>query len=163
MSNEKRIKFIPKSTIMKLIFIVLAAFISGTSWSQEEVGPKQAGEEIAKPQDPQEPYTVVDEQAEFPGGREALMKYLTSNLVYPEYAIENYLEGKCYVRFVVSSTGKVSNVSIVKKVPNCPQCDQEAMRVVKAMPDWKPARVEDKVVNSYYHLPVMFKLTKTGK
>jgi protein TonB len=138
---------------MNYALIVLLALLSGTGWSQEEVGPKQAGE---APQVPQEPYTIVDAPAEFPGGREALINYLASNLVYPEYAIENGLEGKCYVRFVVSSTGKVSNVSVVRTVPNCPQCDQEAMRVIKGMPDWNPARIRDELVNSYYNMPVIF-------
>ncbi len=113
-----------------------------------------------EPVKPQEPviYDVVDEQAEFPGGKEALMEYLKKNLKYPESAKENGLEGKCYLQFIVSEHGYTSNVKIRKGVTDCPECDQEAIRLVKGMPKWKPGKINGKSVNSIYTLPIVFKL-----
>jgi len=80
----------------------------------------------------QGPETIVDVQAEFPGGKEGLTNYLKANLVYPKSAIEADIQGKCFIRFVVSKSGDLSQFIIAKKVPGCPECDAEALRVMKA-------------------------------
>ncbi len=100
--------------------------------------------------------TIVEQQAEFPGGRDELMKYLMKNIRYPEEARDLNISGKVYLMFVVSTTGKISNVKIKKSV-NLP-IDAEAYRVVKNMPDWTPAYVNGKPVNSYFALPINFRL-----
>jgi protein TonB len=84
--------------------------------------------------------------------------FLASNIKYPETAIKLGLQGKCYLKFVVSENGNVSNVNVVKGVTDCPECDKEAIRVVRSMPNWKPAKMNGKAVNSFYTLPVSFKL-----
>ncbi len=104
-------------------------------------------------------YEIVDEPAEFPGGLEALKKYMAENLKYPETAKEKGLEGKCYIQFVVSLDGKISNVKIRKGVVDCPECDKEAVRMVEAMPLWKPGKVNGRAVSSLFSLPVLFKLS----
>lgn len=98
---------------------------------------------------------IVEESAEFPGGRAALLEYLASNMKLPEIATELGISGKVYLRFVISDQGDISNVMIKKGIADCPECDKEALRVVKAMPKWKPARNNGKAVNSYYNLPVL--------
>jgi protein TonB len=103
-------------------------------------------------------YDFVDEIAEFPGGKTAMNAFLASNIKYPETAIKLGLQGKCYLKFVVSENGNVSNVNVVKGVTDCPECDKEAIRVVRSMPNWKPAKMNGKAVNSFYTLPVSFKL-----
>ncbi len=103
-------------------------------------------------------YDDVEEPAEFLGGNAALKKYMNDNFKYPETAIEQGLEGKCWVRFVVGSDGKISDVRVTRPVPDCPECDAEAKRVVSKMPKWKPGKIDGKGVKSYFDLPVNFKL-----
>lgn len=103
-------------------------------------------------------YDVVDEPADFPGGSEALKKYIADNLKYPEVAKKNGLQGKCYLQFIVSMDGYVSNVKLKKGVPDCPECDAEAIRLVKRMPKWIPGKVNGKNVHSTFSLPIFFKL-----
>ena len=99
-------------------------------------------------------------QAEFVGGLQALKQYLSNNLRYPQTAIDRGVSGKCHLKFVVSTTGNISNVTVVKGVPNCPECDSEAMRVVMGMPNWIPARLNGEPVNSWFNLPISFKMTE---
>jgi protein TonB len=100
----------------------------------------------------------LDEQAEFPGGVTERMKFLGGNIKYPEIAVSNELEGPCYLQFVVSNTGDISSVKVIRGVKECPECDKEAMRVVKSMPRWKPGKINGKAVNSIFNLKVNFEL-----
>lgn len=102
--------------------------------------------------------TFVAEEASFPGGPAEMMKYLSRNIKYPEVAIQAGIQGKVNLRFVVGKDGSIENVTLTKGVPGCPECDREAIRVVKSMPKWKPAKNDGKVVKSYFNLPVTFKL-----
>jgi protein TonB len=114
----------------------------------------------APPQEENE-YSIhmfVEETAEYPGGMEAMKAFIEANLKIPEVAIRNKIEGKCYVQFVVSAQGNISNVKVVRGVPDCVECDKEAIRVVRAMPKWKPGKIEGKPVNSTFNLPVKFNL-----
>jgi len=103
-------------------------------------------------------YTFVDEPAEFPGGTAAMRKFLADNLQYPQTAQELELQGKCYLQFVVSAAGNISNVTVQRGVPDCPECDKEAIRVVKSMPKWRAGKNGGKEVNSTFNLPIVFKL-----
>jgi len=99
---------------------------------------------------------VVDVAAEFIGGDPACLYFLQSNLKYPEYALDAGIGGKVYLRFVVSKTGSISNVVVQRGIPDCKECDDEAVRVISSMPNWKPGLVNGKEVNSYYSLPIKF-------
>lgn len=101
---------------------------------------------------------VVEEPADFPGGKEAMNQYLKDNLKYPEEAKKKGIEGKTYVRFVISESGNISNVRVARGVQDCPECDAEAVRVVKAMPNWIPGKNNGRPVNMWYNLPIAFKL-----
>jgi TonB family protein len=103
-----------------------------------------------------------DRMPEFPGGTQALRQFLAQNMVYPRNAIDLGLEGKCYLKFAVDPNGKISSVEVARGVPDCPECDAEAVRVVKAMPDWIPGKNHNRKVHSYFYLPVHFKLV-SGK
>ena len=103
-------------------------------------------------------HTFVEENAEFPGGQPALKKFLADNIKYPQSAVELNIEGKCYLQFIVSAQGNISNVKVMRGVPDCDECDKEAVRVVKAMPKWKPGKNGGKAVNSTFNLPISFKL-----
>ncbi len=94
----------------------------------------------------------------FPGGDAGLMEFLMKNVRYPQAAADNYIEGRVIVQFVVTKTGKVGEVKVVRSVD--PDLDREAMRVCKALPKFSPGRnAKGKPVNVWYTLPITFKLT----
>lgn len=92
---------------------------------------------------------------EFPGGSAAMKAYLEKNLIIPASA-ESLLPVKCYTRFIVAASGHISNVEVVKSVPDCPECEEETLRLIKNMPEWVPEKIQGKPVNSIMHLPVIF-------
>ncbi|WP_190277238.1 energy transducer TonB [Taibaiella lutea] len=101
-------------------------------------------------------FSAVDELPEFMGGQQGLMNYLSSSIRYPADAREKNKEGRVVVKFVVCTDGSLCNEEIVKSVDS--SMDQEVLRVVKAMPNWKPAKQNGQAVKTYYTLPVTFKL-----
>lgn len=119
---------------------------------------KDEGEptQTEKPKEP-EVFEYVEEFAEFPGGPAALKKYLGENIIYPPTAVELGVQGTVYVRFIVSERGNISNVRVTKGIPDCDECSEEAIRVFKSMPDWRPAKNNGKNVNSYFNSKVTFK------
>lgn len=110
------------------------------------------------PREEEEVFEIIDVPAEFPGGVQALRKFIQDNMIYPEVAREMGYQGKCYLKFVVSKSGTISNVVVKKGVPDCPECDKEAIRIIRLSPKWKPAENSGVPVNSYYTVPISFKL-----
>lgn len=103
-------------------------------------------------------YQVVEQQPEFPGGMQALMKYLRDNINYPRISRENNSQGKTYVNFVVNTDGSIQDVTIMKSSGDI-YLDREAERVVKSMPRWNPGKQAGKAVRVRFTLPVTFKLS----
>ncbi|MDX8341342.1 energy transducer TonB [Draconibacterium sp. IB214405] len=101
-------------------------------------------------------FFIVEDMPEFPGGDLALRKYIASSIKYPVIAQENGIQGKVYVTFVVSKTGKVADAKIARGVD--PSLDKEALRVVNALPAWKPGKQRGKPVNVSYTVPINFVL-----
>lgn len=99
-------------------------------------------------------YLAVEQQAEFPGGNAALMKWLGTNMRYPEEAQKNDIQGRVIVKMIIEKDGTVSNATIVKSVDK--DLDNEALRLVKIMPRWQPGKVSGVAVRSYYSLPLSF-------
>ncbi|TGY76478.1 energy transducer TonB [Bacteroidales bacterium] len=87
----------------------------------------------------------------------ALMKWLSTNLKYPEEAAKNDVQGRVVVKFIVDKDGSVRDATVVKGVDK--ELDKEAIRLVMSMPKWVPAKVNEQVVASYFNLPVTFKIT----
>ena len=104
----------------------------------------------------QEIFKIVEEMPSYPGGEQKLMEYVAKNIKYPQIARETGIQGRVYVNFVVEPDGSVSNVSVLRGIGG--GCDEEAMRVVKNMPKWKPGKQRGKAVRVQYMLPVNFKL-----
>lgn len=104
----------------------------------------------------EEIFTVVEEMPEFPGGTKALLDYLSQHIKYPTIAQNNGIQGRVVVSFIVSKEGSISDVQVMRGVN--PALDQEAVRVVKAMPKWKPGKQKGVAVNVKYVLPVAFRL-----
>ena len=111
---------------------------------------------IQKVEDEILPYAEV--MPEFPGGIEAMKKYLAENIKYPQMELENGIEGNVYLRFVVDKEGKLSDYKVMKGVNGGPGLDKEAMLVVKAMPNWKPGMNNGKACKVYMTIPVVFRL-----
>ncbi len=108
-----------------------------------------------------EVFTVVENMPEFPGGREAMAKYLASSVKYPEEARKAGLEGTVYVTFVVEETGKVSDVKVLRGFDL--SCDESALNAVKSMPNWNPGTQRGEAVKVQFNIPVKFKLDKEAK
>ena len=106
-------------------------------------------------EDEEEIFQVVEKVAGFPGGQAKLMEFLRKELVYPQIAIDNNVQGRVIVQFVVNKDGSIQDVKIARGVD--PVLDEEAIRVVKKMPKWIPAEQRGKTVRSRFQLPVMFK------
>lgn len=140
---------------MRYICIVFAFMISMGTFAQKA----KQGKGKTKDQKEPEVYTNVDESAVFSAGTEELKKYIQEHVSYPSGSTSS---GKCMLKLTVDENGKVVNAEVSKGVPNCAECDTEALRVVKAMPDWKPAKVKGKAVKSYVTLPVDFKKPEQG-
>jgi protein TonB len=93
---------------------------------------------------------------EFPGGDQAMMKFVSENVQYPEEAKEKEISGRVIVGFIVEKDGSISDVKVAKGIGG--GCDEEAVRVVKAMPKWIPGKQDDKPVRVSYTMPFFFKL-----
>ena len=107
--------------------------------------------------DPEKVFQVVEVQPEFPGGMKEMMKFIQNSLKYPEAAKAAGVEGKAFVQFVVKADGSIEIVEIMRSSGDA-SLDAEALRVVKAMPKWRPAMNKGKAVNVKFVLPVVFKL-----
>ena len=119
---------------------------------QEYVPPVEDDEEIKE----QEIFTVVESMPEFPGGMGTLMTYLAKHIKYPPLAKESGIQGKVFINFVVEPDGSISNVKVLRGIGG--GCDEEAVRVVKNMPKWKPGMQRGKPVRVSFNLPVKFTL-----
>lgn len=101
-------------------------------------------------------FDVVEQMPSFPGGNEALMKFLSDNVKYPVVAQENGVQGRVVVSFVVEKDGSITDVKVVRSVD--PSLDKEAARVVKSMPRWIPGKQNGAAVRVKYNVPVSFRL-----
>ena len=100
----------------------------------------------------------IDEFAKFPGGDKKLIIYLDNNLKYPDLAKKEKIEGKVFVTFKVNNEGEISEVKVVKGIGG--GCNEEAIRLVKSMPNWIPANYKDESVDSQAIIAVVFDLQK---
>jgi protein TonB len=105
-----------------------------------------------------EPVVFVKEMPEFPGGEPGLLKYINDNIKYPTTAIDNGIEGKVILRFVVSTDGSVKRIQILRSVD--PLLDQEAIRVISQMPKWKPGKNNGTPAAVWFSVPVTFRISK---
>lgn len=101
-------------------------------------------------------FMIVEEMPEFPGGTEALQRYLSQSVRYPVIAQENGIQGRVYIQFVINQNGEVTNATILRGVD--PSLDREALRVVEAMPKWKPGKQRNRPVRVSYTVPINFVL-----
>jgi protein TonB len=103
-----------------------------------------------------EPVKFAEEMPDYPGGMAALLAFIQKNLHYPAIAREDGIEGRVIVSFIVNTAGEIEGAKVVKSIGG--GCDKEALRVVNAMPKWKPGKQNGHLVKVYYTLPISFKL-----
>lgn len=97
----------------------------------------------------------TNQEPQYPGGSDAMNRFIQKNIVYPPAAIEQNISGTVYIKFVVGNTGEIEDVAVIKKVH--PLLDEEALRVVKLMPNWSPGRQHNRPVRVKYTIPINFK------
>lgn len=110
---------------------------------------------------PNEVYTVVEKQPSYPGGQEGYRNFLIANIKYPPAAMKDTVTGTVYVSFVIEKDGAVTNVKVLRGIGS--GCDEEAVRVVKMMPNWIPGENKGKPVAVQYTLPIKFLLDSHKK
>ncbi len=168
MKTKKPIKLSVNLNLILMLpaILVLLSFNSGCSASKKMSASKT---EIAPPPPPppppspspqvkeeEVPYIVVEDMPVFPGGDSTLLAYITNNTRYPESAKADGIQGRVIVRFCVTRAGGIDLVSVMRGVSN--DLDEEAMRVVKSLPLFKPGKQGGKPVPVWYMVPVSFKL-----
>lgn len=138
--------------------------------SQLQVEERMQGEETITVEPVPEPpsdqgsnevFTIVEVMPEFPGGQEALNAFIAKNLKYPEQAVEDGIEGMVFVTFVVEKDGKISGARVLRGIGG--GCSEEALRVVRRMPNWNPGTQRGEAVRVQYNLPIRFKLAGNQK
>ena len=146
----------------KILFTALLALVCSFGYGQD------------KPETQDEIFTVVEQMPEFPGGDKAFYKYLVDNIHYPKQAREAGVQGRVLVGFVVEADGRITEVQTVRFVPVIDskektkpatiamnlqkELEDEAIRVIKAMPKWKPGKQRGKNVRVAYRCPITFTL-----
>ncbi len=157
---------------IKYALFVLPAFallVAGNiSCSQDASQTEDAKEEVVAPVSPEakevpadstakeEVFMVAEQMPEFPGGMKEMLKFLQENVKYPENAMKNNVQGRVIVQFVVEKDGTPTEFKVLRSVD--PDLDEEALRVMKAMPKWKPGMQKGQVVRVKFTVPVSFKL-----
>ena len=104
----------------------------------------------------EDPFNVVEDMPAFPGGMEAMIQFISSNIKYPADVKKQKVDGRVLVNFVVEKDGSITEVKVIK--PAFPSLDAEAVRVVKAMPKWKPGYQNGKAVRVQFTMPINFSL-----
>lgn len=99
---------------------------------------------------------TIQVNPQFPGGDAEMYEYIRKNLNYPVVDQEMGTQGRVSIKFVVSKTGEITNVQLIKGIS--PTCDKEALRVIKSMPKWIPGKQNGEPVNVYFVIPVIYKL-----
>lgn len=157
---------------IKYALFVLPAFallVAGNiSCSQDASQTEDTKEEVVAPVSPkakeapadstakEEVFMVAEQMPEYPGGMKEMLKFLQENVKYPENAMKNNVQGRVIVQFVVEKDGTPTEFKVLRSVD--PDLDAEALRVMKAMPKWKPGMQKGQVVRVKFTVPVSFKL-----
>lgn len=122
----------------------------------DDIDPAAATSAIAPAGTNTENFRVVADLPKYPGGAVEFMKWLTRNLKYPQQAQRRKVQGKVVAQFIVDADGSVTNLKIVKSLN--PDCDREALRVLRMMPKWQPGMQDGKPCRTMVAIPIVFKL-----
>lgn len=158
-------KTIRKNRIRAILGMLMILPLFSIAWLVQSCGPVPEtaveAEEAAAVSDEYEQeviFTVVEEQPRFPGGESARQQFMMDNLEYPQAARQAGVQGTVFVSFVIEQDGSVSNVEVLRGVGS--GLDEEAVRVVKAMPRWIPGRQRGEDVRVQFNMPIRFRLSQ---
>ena len=133
---------------VRIILTAIALLLASAAVAQNSAT-KPAAEKVYN-------IAMVEQKPEFPGGKAAMYKWIADNIKYPASAVEKSLQGRVVVEFQITADGDIENVRVLRGLD--PALDQEAVRLVKSMPRWRPGRNNGQPVRVSYLLPVTFKL-----
>jgi|GEM_PF-489217 len=167
--NNNKLQIYPITDVMGNI-VKAKVTVQGIDWKiylnvnylnqktvDQSYNPIVISDEIPKVEDDQNKiFTSVDESPGFPGGSSALDKYLKKNIRYPAIARENNVQGEVFLNFVVEKDGSITDIKVVRGIGS--GCDDEAIRVLKSSPSWKPGIQNNRTVRVSYTMPITFTL-----
>jgi protein TonB len=142
----------------KLFFTSFLCLLTLVSFSQADSTFAIKQEAITTPDSTE--WSFVEEKPVFPGGEEALHKFISDNIKYPKAEKKKRIEGTVYVRFMVEKDGSITNIHIVKEVQNAPGFSEEVLRVMKLMPAWTPGKLNGRPQRYEITQPVKFAYKK---
>lgn len=142
------------SSFFVLSMLVFSVFSVNQISAQITIPDNSGNRDLHKIDD--EVFTVVEVQPEFSGGDEARILYLKNNIQYPLEARKSGIQGTVFLTFVVETDGTITDVRILRRIGG--GCDEEAVRVVKMMPKWKPGTQKGKPVRVQFNMQIKFTL-----
>ena len=158
-----------KVMLLKMVFVLPFALFLTIVFSSiitERVNAQHDASELGssvinqKPQG-EEVFTVVEKMPEYPGGEEERVNFLVKNIKYPEEARKNGISGTVFITFIIEKSGEITNIKVLKGVDEI--LDNEAIRVISIMPDWKPGMQRGKPVRVQFNMPIQFNLDTGAK
>ncbi|WP_242509954.1 energy transducer TonB [Hymenobacter persicinus] len=150
----KKVEEIPDQEELKEKTVATETVKGNTDNPADLSGLEGEGNKVVEEVVEQKVYTYVEQMPVFPGGQEALLKYIAQNIKYPALALRNQVEGKVFIAFVVGPDGQVSDVKVQKGIGA--GCDEEASRVIKNLPKFAPGKQNGRAVSVSYTVPVTF-------
>ncbi len=141
-----------KNFIQKSVLLAVMVFGVMVSYAQIE----RSSEAVKYADESHQVFQVVEQAARFPGGFDKMNKFLSDNIKYPEKARKDNVQGRVMLSFIIETDGSISDVKVLRGIGK--ECDAEAVRVIKSMPKWEPAKNKGKKVRQEFVLPVTFSL-----
>ncbi|MBL7920873.1 MAG: energy transducer TonB [Bacteroidia bacterium] len=139
-----------------VIIIVLFGIQSAISQTVTEPVPVIAIEDSKPIEERTEVFTLAEQMPEYPEGKELLYAYINNTLKLPKKVKENAISAKVFTKFIVTEKGAITDIYILKGIKDCKECDEEAVRVIKTITKFNPAKMGGKPVKCYYNLPIKF-------
>lgn len=138
---------------MKSIFVLLIILLTTLS------GKAQEDNKVNLPAPTDSVLTLAEVMPEYPGGMKELYTFIATQIKFPESCLKDkaFTDCKVFVKFIVDLNGYPTAFEVIKGCAGYPECDEEALRVLKLMPRWEPGKMKGKPVNVYFNLPIRFK------
>ncbi len=128
---------------------------------EEVIPPAKTEVDISKFDEDRDAFTIVEVMPQFPGGETEMFKFLAATITYPRAALDAGISGVVYVTYVVEKDGSIGEERIIRGIGG--GCDEESLRVVRSMPNWKPGIQRGKAVRVQYNLPIRYTLREPQK
>ena len=141
---------------MRYILLLIAIVATMRVCGKEKLSRIELAESVTEIDDEDTLFIEYEQMPQFLGGEVALMKFIADNLHYPDSAKAKKIQGRVVVKFVVTKTGEIGEVKIVRSKDL--DLDKEAVRIVKSLPNFIPGKLNGEVVDMWYTLPIKFKL-----